>query len=264
VATSKQIALIRAIPATLVACELTHLTRVPIDLSRARQQHAAYAALLKRLGYTLHHLPALDEYPDSVFVEDTMLVLPEVAVALRPGAASRRGEVPTVAHAVSSYRSIVTISAPDTIDGGDLLVLGQSVFVGLGSRSTSGGMLQLRHHLEPYGYAVTGVPMTQCLHLKSAATAIGDDAMLCNPEWVDPGLFAAKTTIECDPKEPHSANVLRIVDELVAGIAPGTNQRLRDAGQCVHEIDLSELAKAEGAVTCCSVLFTSSSVGSSD
>ena len=254
--TPKQIAIIRAIPSTLGACELTHLPRVHIDLATARQQHAAYSALLSRLGCSLEHLPVLDDHPDSVFVEDTMLVLPDIAVALRPGAASRRGEVPSVAAAVSPHRPLVTIMPPETIDGGDVIVLGQHVFVGLSSRSTTAGMQQLQSHLEPHGYRVTGVPIQHCLHLKSGATAIGDDAIICNPEWVDPSLFGVRTIIECDASEPHAANVLRIQDELVAPVAPRTNQQLHAAGFTVHEIDLSELAKAEGAITCCSVVFT--------
>ena len=255
----KQIAIIRAIPSTLGDCELTHQPRVHIDMDKARQQHAAYSALLIRLGCTIKHLPALDDHPDSVFVEDTILVLPDIAVALRPGASSRRGEVSSVAAAVSPHRPLTAIAAPDTVDGGDLVVLGDRVFVGLSSRSTAAGMKQLQDHIAPYGYCVTGVPIQHCLHLKSAATAIGNDAILCNPEWVDPSVFGVRTIIECDADEPHAANVLHVNDELVASVAPRTNQYLRAAGFTVHEMNLSELAKAEGALTCCSVVFTASS-----
>jgi len=227
-------------------------------MDKARQQHAAYSALLTRLGCTIKHLPVLDDHPDSVFVEDTILVLPNIAVALRPGAASRQGEVSSVAAAVSPHRPLTTIAPPDTIDGGDLVVLGDRVFVGLSSRSTAGGMKQLQDHIAPYGYCVTGIPIQDCLHLKSAATAIGTDAILCNPEWVDPSVFNVRTIIECDSSEPHAANVLHVKDELVAPVAPRTNQHLRAAGFTVHELDLSELAKAEGALTCCSVVFTAS------
>ena len=254
-ADSQQIAIVRPVPDTLAGCELTHQTRTPIDMERARHQHAAYLDTLGRLGCTVFQLPQLDAHPDSVFVEDTMLVLPEVAIALRPGAESRRGEVQSVTEHVMHYRPVHAIDSPATVDGGDLLVIDRHIHIGLSSRSTTDGLDQLQRLLDPWGYTLHGIPIDRCLHLKSAATAIGNGAVLCNPDWIDPALLHAKTVIECDPREPDAANALFVAGRLVTGRFPETNRRLQDAGHAVHALDLTELAKAEGAVTCCSILL---------
>ncbi len=254
-ADSRQIAIVRPVPATLGRCELTHQPRTPIDVDRARQQHAAYLDTLGTLGCTVIQLPPLDAHPDSVFVEDTMLVLPEVAIALRPGAESRRGEVQSVTEQVMRHRPVQVIDPPATVDGGDLLVIGRHIHIGLSSRSTTEGLDQLQRLLDPWDYTLHGIPVDRCLHLKSAATAIGNGTVLCNPDWVDPALLQATSVIECDPSEPDAANALLIAGELVTGLFPKTNTRLQNAGHAVHAIDLSELAKAEGAVTCCSILL---------
>jgi dimethylargininase len=255
VAATEQIAIVRPVPDTLAGCELTHQTRTPIDVERARHQHAAYVDMLGTLGCTVVQLPRLDEHPDSVFVEDTMLVLPEVAIALRPGAPSRRGEVQSVTEQVMHHRPVHPIESPATVDGGDLLVVGRNIHIGLSSRSSADALDQLQRLLDPWGYTLHGIPVDRCLHLKSAATSIGDDTVLCNPEWVDPTLLHAKTVIECDPREPDAANALFVAGRLVTGRFPETNRRLQDAGHAVHALDLTELAKAEGAVTCCSILL---------
>jgi dimethylargininase len=235
------IAITRPVPQSLARCELTHLARTPIDVARAAGQHALYETALAAMGCTLRHLPAADELPDSVFVEDIALVLDEMAIVMRPGAASRRDERPSVAAVLSEYRTLHAIAAPGTMDGGDVLRVGKTLYVGLSRRTNEDGVHQLARIVEPFGYGVTTVETRACLHLKSAATAIDDDRVLCNPEWIDASVFRGVETIAVDASEAHAANVLRVGN-------------LRSRGYRVHAVDVSELAKAEAGVTCCSVI----------
>jgi dimethylargininase len=249
------LALTRAVPPSIVRCELTHLAREPIDVARAAAQHAAYADTLARLGCEVRHLPEEPELPDSVFVEDTAVVLDELAVITRPGAASRRAETASVAPTLGEYRRLDCIRAPGTLDGGDVLVLGRSVYVGLSGRTNADGVRQLAALLASYAYEVAGVELTGCLHLKSAVTGVGDDVVLVNPRWVDTSRFAGARSIAVHPDEPFAANVLRIGDTLVAAAsAPRTRERLESAGFRVASVDVSVLAKAEAGVTCCSLI----------
>lgn len=248
-------AITRPVPGSITNCQLTHLARSPIDIDRARTQHADCNAALQSLGCTLLELEPLDEHPDSVFVEDMALVLPTIAVALRSGAPTRRGESASVINVVSMYRDIVSIEEPGTVDGGDLLHMGNKVFAGRSTRSNAEGLEQLGRHLEQAGLELVILPVDDCLHLKSGATAIGDQAILCNPDWVDPSGFGDVEIIEVDPGEPHGGNVVRLGDTLLASNHPRTNQRLTEAGCDVHWVDMSELGKAEGDITCCSIIF---------
>jgi len=154
----------------LSLCELTHLAREPIDIDAAIQQHDLYLQILRDLGVDVIELPRLEEHPDAVFVEDTVLVLDEVAVLLRPGAVSRLGEVASVADALRPHRELVEIVAPATVDGGDLIVLDRTVLVGATSRTDLHGARALALAVEPFGYEVQTVPVTGCLHLKPPST----------------------------------------------------------------------------------------------
>jgi dimethylargininase len=239
-----------------VRCELTHLARAPIDPERAAEQHSGYEQALARLGCTIEHLPPEPELPDSVFVEDTAIVLDECAVITLPGASSRRAETASVAAALGAYRPLKSIEPPATLDGGDVLRVGRRLFVGLSARTNGDGARQLREHLMPLGYTVESVQPRDCLHLKSAATAIADDLLLINPSWVDGASFVGLSWIEIDPSEPFAANVLRIGSALVCSAGfQRTQQRLEASGFEVVALEMSELAKAEGAVTCCSLIF---------
>ncbi len=250
------IALTRDVSPTLGDCELTHLSRESIDLERARAQHRAYEQALAGLGCRVERLPAEPELPDAVFVEDTAVVVDEVAVITRPGAGSRRPETSSMAVALSAYRRLAAIAAPGTLDGGDVLRLGRQVFVGRSSRSNEAGVEGLRCALQPLGYSVTEVQVRGCLHLKSAVTEVGPGMLLVNPAWVEPGAFGPTRVIEVDPDEPMAANGLRVGDAvLYARAFPRTERRLETHDIHVVAVDLSELAKAEGAVTCCSVVF---------
>ncbi|MEO7053318.1 MAG: arginine deiminase family protein [Rhodanobacter sp.] len=251
-------AIARDVSSALGRCELSHIPREPIDVVRARMQHRDYLRALESGGCHVQTLPEEGEMPDSVFVEDVAIVLDEVAVLTRPGAPSRRPEVASVAALLGQHRPLLAIEAPATLDGGDVLRIGRTLYVGQSARSNPDGIAQLRELLVPFGYVVEAVITRHCLHLKSAVTALSDDSVLLQPAWVDRGHFAKFGVIEVDPAEPHAANVLRIGDTLImpAGF-PRTRQRLLDAGFKVAVVDVSELQKAEGAVTCCSLVFRS-------
>ena len=255
------LAITRAVPLSITQCELTHLTREPIDHARAVAQHAEYEAALRNLGCRVERLPDAPELPDSVFVEDAAVVLDDVAVIARPGAASRRPEVEAMTAALRPHRPLVFIEPPGTLDGGDVLVTAGKVFVGISGRTNADGVRQLAAALEPRGSEVVSIPVSGCLHLKSAVTLAflppsgGRSTLLINPNWVDAGYFQDFDLIEVDPSEPAAANVLRIGDAVVcAAEHPETRRRLEERGLITHPVPAGELAKAEGGVTCCSVM----------
>jgi len=252
------LALVRPVSDSLADCELSHLERVPIDVGRAREQHGLYVDLLAELGCTIEWLPAAPGSPDAVFVEDTAVVVDEVAVMARPGAASRRGEIDAVAAALAGRRPLARIEAPGTLDGGDVLRVGKRVFVGRSARTDDGGRDQLRAILEPYGYSVEAVTVTGCLHLKSAVTEVADGTLLLHPDWLDPTPFAGLDLVAVDPAEPFAANALRLGATVVLPAAfPRTRRRLEAHGLAVRTVPADELAKAEGGVTCCSIFVDS-------
>jgi len=252
-------AITREVSPALAACELSFVERSPIDVARAQAQHAAYCRALEALGCEVIRLPAESAFADSVFVEDVALAFDEVAIATRPGAESRREEGAAVLEVLGSLRPLLRIEAPGTLDGGDVLRIGKRVFVGVSARSNAEGRAQLRALLAPFGYRVTDVATRDCLHLKSAVTQVADDAVLINPAWLaDASPFADYTRIEIDPAEEHAANAVRIGAALLyPDCFPKTLQRLRAAGIAVTTVDVSELQKAEGAVTCCSIVLRS-------
>jgi dimethylargininase len=236
-------------------CEITHITRVPIDLDMACLQHHEYINALKKLGCTVVELPAEPELPDSVFVEDAAFVLPEAAIITRPGADSRKPETESITRALSPYIKLIQMQEPATIDGGDVLVLGKNIYVGLSTRSNEHALKQLSQELCDYGYQVTGVQMHDCLHLKSAVTSVDEKTLLINRNWVDTHHFEKFDWIEVDPSEPFGANCLPIGESIIFPTAfPNTLASLEERGYRVITVDVSELAKAEGAVTCCSLI----------
>src|SRR6185436_2523707 len=254
------IAITRPVSDSIAACELTHVAREPIDLARARAQHAAYERALDAAGCEVVRVPPSHDLPDAVFVEDTAVVVDEAAIAMRPGAASRRPEVPGVAGVLRRYRDVVPIEPPATIDGGDVLVAGKRVFVGQTSRTSSAAIVKMREILGPMGYSVDGVDVTGCLHLKSAVTTLADDRLLINRAWIGGEgadvTFRGFDLVDIDPGEPYAANIVRAGGALIYPSAfPRTRARLKRLGLDVMAVDVGELAKAEGAVTCCSLIF---------
>jgi dimethylargininase len=251
-----RVAITRAISAAIGQCELTHLHRQPIDLGKARAQHDAYAQRLHEAGCAVVRLSADDTLPDSVFVEDVALVFDEVAVITRPGALSRRAETTVVADALSAYRTVRQIDPPATMDGGDVLVVHKRVFVGESQRTSRSAIAQLAQILRPWGYVVETVRVTGCLHLKSAVTVLSDEALVINRAWVPAVQFQPHRLVDVDPTEPFGANALRIVGSVIyPSTYPRTRARLEALGVHVVEVDVSELIKAEGGVTCCSLVF---------
>jgi len=252
----KLIAITRDVSPSIVNCELTHLAREPIDVGRARTQHADYERALEQLGCEVRRLPATDDMPDSVFIEDVAVVFDEIAVITHPGAVSRRPEITEVFRVLSHHRPIVQIGAPGTLDGGDVLVAGRSVFVGRSGRSNDAGIGQLRGAIASYGYTVLATSVLGCLHLKSAITALDDRTLLANRRWIHEKDFSGFEVVEVDPAEPMAANIVRVGNgHLYAAGFPRTLERVEKRGYAVTSVDVSEIAKAEGAVTCCSLIF---------
>ncbi len=253
---SEPIALTRAVSPAIAGCELTYLPRVAIDVRKASAQHAEYERLLRELGCTVQRLAAGPDMPDSVFIEDIAVVLDEIAILTRPGPESRRAEGPGVAEALHSYRSLARIEPPGTLDGGDVLVAGRSVFVGCSGRTNAAGIDQMRQLVAPLGYDLQSVSVQGCLHLKSAVTAVSDETLLMNPAWARTEQFPGFDHIDVDPGEAHGANIVRVMKRLLYSAAfPRTRERLQRRGFEVMTVDVSEIAKAEGAVTCCSLIF---------
>jgi dimethylargininase len=251
------VAITREVSSRFAECEITHIERVPIDVEIARAQHQGYIRALASLECQIIKLPEEPDMPDSVFVEDMAIVLPELAVITRPGAESRRVESESITRALAPFRALVHITEPGTIDGGDVLILGRKVYVGLSTRSNTEAILQLQELLDNYGYMVTGVELHDCLHLKSAVTHVGDQKLLINKKWVDNSHFTDFELIEVDPSEPYAANCLPIGNSVIFPSSfPKTYEKLEYHGFKVIPVDVSELAKAEGAVTCCSLIVS--------
>ncbi len=249
-------ALVRPPTAAIARCELTYLEREPIDAERALAQHTAYVACLRDLGIEVVALPPEPDLPDATFVEDAAILLDEVAVITRPGAASRRPEVASVAEALRPHRPLLTITAPATLDGGDVLHIDRDLYVGSGGRSNAAGIAQLRDLLAPYGYRVHAVAVTGCLHLKSAATSLGAGLLLINPAWLDLAPFAGYELLPVAADEPYAANTLRVgATTLHPTGFPRTTELLVARGHSIRTLDISEMQKAEAALTCLSLPF---------
>ena len=250
------IAVTRAVSPTLADCELTHRPRDPIDIAAATTQHTYYEETLRSLGATVVRAPPEPTLPDAVFVEDAALVLDEAAVLTRPGAATRRPEVESIANVLSAYRPLVRIQAPGTLDGGDVLRVGRRLYVGLSSRTNRAGVAQLETLVNAWDYEVIPQPVTGCLHLKSAVTRVGEQMLLINPRSVRAECLTAMEMIAVAPAEPDAGNALWVGGAVIYPTHyPQTRERLERAGVHVLLVPSTELAKAEGGVTCCSLLF---------
>jgi dimethylargininase len=250
------IAITRQVSPSINRCELTFHAKTPIDLTKAIAQHEAYEECLRQLGVQVISLPAEPELPDAVFVEDAAIVVDEVAVIPIMGAASRRPETESLARALSAYRPLRFMQPPATLDGGDVMRIGRRFFVGVSSRTNAEGIAQLRAFLAPFDYEVTAVEVLQCLHLKSGCSYVGRNSILVNRDMVDVTPLAEFELIDVPPSEPNAANALAIEDVvIVPGSFPQTIALLEGRGFIVKAIDVSEFQKAEGGVTCKSIIF---------
>jgi len=233
---------------------VTHISRTTVDVELARTQHAAYASALAGSGWQVEQVPVAEDCPDSVFVEDAVVACDDLAVLTRPGAPQRRPEIDGVAQAMASLGlRTARIEAPGTLDGGDVLQAGTTVYVGRGGRTNGEGIRQLRALLAPLGRAVVGVPLGAVLHLKSAVTALPDGTFLLLPDLVPAGLFPAVRPVT----EESGCHVVPLGGDrvLIAASAPRTAASLADLGFTPVVVDISEYEKLEGCVTCLSVLL---------
>jgi dimethylargininase len=255
-------AITRAVSPSMNDCQLAFVERQPIDIGKAVAQHDEYEACLRSLGVAVVSLPALPDLPDAVFVEDPAIVLDDIAIMTRMGAESRRGESASLAEAVARFRPLRWIAEPGTLEGGDVVRIGTTLFVGRSARSNDTGIAQLADELAPFGYAVRTVEMRGCLHLKSACTYLGRDTVLVNRDWVELAAFEHRRVIDVATGEPAAADVLAIGDTaIVPASFPETARILEREGWYALAIDVSELQKAEAGVTCMSLIFTAPAIG---
>ena len=251
-----KIAMLREISPNISECEITNISRKPIDFVIAEEQHKKYADALNDLGYSIHMIDTDIDMPDSVFIEDTAVVLDEIAVITNPGVHSRKGEIKEVANALNTYKDLKYIDSTGTLDGGDVLRIGKILYVGKSCRSSAVGISLLREIVAPHGFEVMSIPVQGCLHLKTAVTQVAENKILINPSWVSPDFFGDMDYITVHPSESYGANALFLEDGVLYPSAfPNTRKTLLDEGINVVAVDMSELAKAEGGVTCCSLIF---------
>lgn len=241
---------------SLSECELTFLERTPIDYDSLMSQHDAYESFFRDNGCEVVSLPAVETLPDSVFVEDTAVIFDELAVLMSPGAESRRVEVALISPVLEKYRILKRIEPPAFIDGGDVLTVGKSVFVGHSTRTNRAGIESLSKLLSPFGYTIFPVAVDGVLHLKSACTALDDNTLLINPDFVDAGDFSGFRLINVGNGEPLAANVIRFKDRILMHFEPKmiTAALIRREGFKINGLDTSEFQKAEGCLTCLSLI----------
>ncbi len=254
--TNEKLAIVRAPASALASGERSFIEREPIQFETALQQHANYAAVLSGLGLRLLHLPAMEDFPDSVFVEDTAIILDEFAILARMGTESRSLEVHGITPILSIYREVMHLEAPASLEGGDVIVSGKKVLIGISRRSNVSGVQRVEQLTKPLGYKVTPVSVHGCLHLKTACTLLPDGRLLLNPRWVDSSALAEFSTLEIPEKEPWAACQLSVGNRCVIDERHlATIELLSREKYHVQPIPLSELAKAEAGPTCLSLIF---------
>jgi dimethylargininase len=237
----------------------THVARVSIDYDLAVQQHEAYCRMLRACGAEVRTLDVNRALPDSTFIEDTAIVLDEVIVLASMGTDARRGELPGIEAELRKYREVYCTEPPQAIEGGDVLRVGRDLLVGISSRTSAEGVQALIAVVARYGYRVVPVPVRRCLHLKTACTALPDGSLLLNPRWLDVQALPEYEKIPVPPDEPWAANTLTVGTTVcLAAEHVQTAEQIRQRGFQVRTAHLSEFAKAEGGVTCLSLLLSDS------
>src|SRR5260370_17413701 len=244
-------AITRAVSPAIVNCDMCFIDRKTINLMRAREQHHAYEKLLESLGARLVSLPAEADLPDSMFVEDPAIVLDELAVILLLGTETRRREAASLAQALKKFRKLEHITLPGTLEGGDVLRIGRKLFAGLTKRSNADAIRQLAAILAPFPYEVIVVPVTGCLHVKSAVTCLGRTTLLPNRAVFDTPPLPDYQCIDVDPAEPHAANALPLGGAIIFPASfPRTRARIEAHGFRGIPLDISALHKPQSALTC--------------
>jgi dimethylargininase len=224
------------------------------DLSRMQAQHAAYGDALRGLGLDLEILDPLPGFPDAYFVEDVAVVVPELAVATLPGAASRRGEEESIVPVLARHREVARLQRPATLDGGDVLIAGHDVFIGLSARTKEEGARQLAGLLEPHGYRSRTVPVGSGLHLKSSVSWLGGDTLLVSARFADRPELRGFRRLVLDAADEPACNTLLVNGTLLtpAGF-PNARRQLDKVGLPVVELELTEPRKMDGGLTCMSL-----------
>jgi dimethylargininase len=249
-------AITRGVSPAMVNCELTFVARAPIDLAKALEQHRTYEQVLAKFGANVISLPAEAVLADSMFVEDPAMVLDELALIFPLGTESRRPEAASLAKVLAKFRELKYVQLPGTAEGGDILRVERNLFVGLSKRTNGEGTRQLQSIVREYGYTVTAVPVSGCLHLKSAVTFLGRNTLLANRKWFDASCMPGFEWLDVAPEEPHAANALTFGDTVILPASfPLTRTRIEARGFTVLPLDISELQKAESGLTCSSLLF---------
>jgi dimethylargininase len=246
----------RAVSTCIGDCELTFRDRETIDYEQAVRQHDEYCGLLRDHGIEVTKLNASDTLPDCCFVEDTAIIVDEVGIITSMGAASRRSETLLIEQELSRFREIKHIRLPAKLEGGDVVRLGKKVFVGLSSRTNAEGVEALKKILEPFGYHVIPVKVKGSLHLSTACSAINEETVLTNPRWIDQEAFKSVNVLTIPEDEPWAANTLRINGTLCveAGV-PRTIDLVSGLAKKVEVLNISEFRKAEGSLSCLSIIF---------
>jgi dimethylargininase len=240
----------------LAQCELTFIERNAIDLERARTQHDAYVSALRSFNVDVETLEVNTGCPDGVFVEDVAVIFDELAVITTMGSPSRRGELAAMRRAIARHREVVDLALPATLEGGDVLRIGRTLYVGDTSRTNPAGIEALAEVAKSLGYKVVPVKVPGCLHLKTCITALDDETCVVNKNWLDIAPFQSLQLIDVAPSEPWGANVLRLREGLVLNAStPETNEKIRLLGYKTTEVNISEFGKAEAGLTCMSLLF---------
>ncbi len=251
-------ALVHTVSPEIDRCKLTYLPRQSIDFRKMTAQHQAYCELLKAHGFDVVTMSRSIDQPDAAFVEDTAVVLDEVAIIANMGIPSRRTEVGAVEAELLKYRPVARVLAPATLEGGDVLVVGNTIFVGKSTRSNEAGQRALKHIVGRFDYTVVPVDVCDCLHLKTACTALSNRSVLVNPDWVNIDHFSDFNVITVDPDEPWAANTISLGDKILmhAGF-PRTHAILQELNFNITTIDISEFLKVEAGLSCLSLLFES-------
>ena len=252
-----KIAILNRPSRALEKCELTFMDRNTIHFDVALKQHADYATVIRDVGVQVEMLEVTQAAPDSVFVEDTAIILDELAIVTSMGSASRRVEIEAMSEVVAGFRETVKrISSPANIEGGDVLRVGKTLFVGESSRTNAAGISALDKFVRPYGYRVCPVKVRGCLHLKTGITALDDETFIYNSQWIDASPFAEAKLIDVAVDEPFGANVLRIDDQLILNAAyPRTADKIEALKFKTKRVNISEFGKAEAGLTCMSLVF---------
>ncbi len=247
-------ALVRAVGDSFTRCVTARPAVPPLDPQVARRQHEEYRSALQSGGFAVVVIPAEEDHPDGCFIEDAAVVVGGAALLTRPGHPSRRGEIRSVEHALGGLVPIDRMAGDATLDGGDVLQVGRTVFVGVGRRTNEAGAEALERFCAPLGRRVKRVPAGPSLHLKSAATALDDETVILHRS-VDPEPFGSLRVVTVGGDDPEAANVVRLADEsiLVAAAHDETAGVVSALGRPVARVEVSEFARADGGLTCLSI-----------